>query len=73
MPPDIKKRVKEALPLVRSLRYEQKRAETFVTQAGDMFAKEVGTDAKGFEEFAMRLNTVKTQLDLAGEPLEVAR
>ena len=73
LPPDVKKRVKMALPLVRGLMHEQRKAETFVSESGDMLAKEVGTDAKGFEELAMRLNTVKTRLDFAKEPLRIAR
>ena len=53
--------------------HEQRKAETFMSESGDMLAKEVGTDAKGFEEFAMWLNTIKTRLDFAREPLRIAR
>ena len=46
LPPDLKKRVKKALPLVRGLMHEQRKVETFVSESGDMLAKEVGTDTK---------------------------
>ena len=73
LPPDLKKRIQMALLLVRGLKDEQGKAERFVSESGDMLAKEVGSDVKGFEEFAMRLETVKARLDYVKEPLRIAR
>ena len=73
MPPDLEGRIKMALSLLRGIKAEQGKAEQFVSEMVNMLAKEVGSDVKGFEEIAMRLETVKACLDIVKEPWRITQ
>ena len=73
LPPDLEERTHGAHMQVVVLKVSQEEAEKFISESRDLLAKEVSSDVKGFEEFDIRLTTIKLRLGDVREPLGNAR